>query len=683
MTPSETVSVTPSETPSLTPSTTVSNTVTPTSTPSETVSNTPSTTVSSTVTPSVTPTSTPSETVSNTPSVTVSNTQSVTATPTVTVSNTPSVTLTQTPTPTASPIDCTLSGGSVVININVSPSVTPSSTVSNTPSVTVTPSVTITPSVTATVTVTSCPPISSTIRLATIADVGVIPNASVGDLIVFGPNDGTGLFIKDTNSPVASLAPGAKILIRGGYSYSFIEINSNLSGTDANPIVITNFCGQVTTRGFGVVGMSHFKLTSRYDPANKTGDIGYQGHANGYAWTQGKYGIFISKDWTDIDTSLLYVISGIPIGSTAISRADNYEVEYIEAGNGGYSNAFRWDQNNTPAVLNNIRIHDNYFHDIRGEAIYMGIAASQKAGYEVFENLKVYNNRIVRSGAEGIQIKRIGSGTAIYNNTTVNTGLGCVDSQNFATVLWPVNGNTSVNNNLFVGNSGYSPVQWYICTDPTYVPSATTASFVRNAMLRLGVDDTQYAGARGFFTKGLDMVTDANIPNVPPIAQEISSNYWGFFDSLPIYSDKVVDNYYTPVSSSGVFARNNTFTQKSTFWSGQPLTVDSNNVNGTVNDVSFVNFSYGADFDWSRFRYWNNDAGLRNYTTGWYVSYKSKIYKAIANSNNVEPGVAAGWQTYWELQTYNGGTSFYPADDVRVSVGNFYNTNDIGLLDNP
>jgi hypothetical protein len=45
--------------------------------------------------------------------------------------------------------------------------------------------------------------------------------------------------------------------------------------------------------------------------------------------------------------------------------------------------------------------------------------------------------------------------------------------------------------------------------------------------------------------------------------------------------------------------------------------------------------------------------------------------------------VTAGWQTYWELQTYNGGTSFLPADDIRVSSGNFYNTNNIGLLDKP
>jgi len=530
---------------------------------------------------------------------------------------------------------------------------------------------------------TNCPPISNTIRLATLADVGVIPNASVGDLIVFGPNDGTGLFIKNTNSPIASLAPGAKILIRGGYPYAFLEINSNLAGTAQNPIVITNFCGQVTTRSFGVVGMSYFKLTSRYDPANKTGDVNYQGHANGYAWTQGKYGIFISKDWTDVDTSLLYITSGIPIGSSTISRADNYEVEYIESGNGGYSNAFRWDDNNTFAILNNIRIHDNYFHDMAGEAIYMGIAASRKAGYEIFENLKVYNNRILRSGAESIQIKRIGTGSEIYNNASVNTGLGGQDSQNFATVLWPVNGNTSVNNNLFVGNSGYSPVQWYIVNDPQYVPSATTASFVRNAMLRLGVDDTLYAGVRGFFMKGFDVVNDVNIPNVPPIAQEISSNYWGFFDTLPIYANEaLVDNQYTPIPTSPIYARNNTYTQKNTFWGGAAPTISTNNVLGTVNDVSFVNFSYGVDFDWSRFRRWNSALGT-SFTTGWYVTYKSKIYKAIANSSNIEPGVTAGWQTYWELKTYNGGTSFLPADDIRVSSGNFYNTNNIGLVDKP
>jgi len=531
---------------------------------------------------------------------------------------------------------------------------------------------------------TTCPPISNTIRLATLADVGVIPNASVGDLIVFGPNDGTGLFIKNTNTPIASLAPGAKILIRGG-QYSFIGINTNLAGTLANPIVITNFCGQVETITFEIVGMSHFKLTSKYDPANKTGDINYPGHAAGYAWSQGKYGIFINNQWTNAGRFNLDITSGIPIGESVISRSDNYEVEYIEAGNGGNSSHFRWDQNNTFAILDNIRIHDNYFHDMDQEAIYMGVAASYKAGYEIFENLKVYNNRFIRSGTEGMQIKRMGTGCEIYNNASANTGLGCQDSQNFATVLWSVNGNTSVNNNLYVGNSGYSPVQWFIANDPQYVPSATTASFVRNAMLRLGVDDTVYAGAVGLFMKALDVVNPPPIPytewpNVPPIAQEISSNYFGFFDST--LNTELVSNYYVAIPSSPVYARNNTYTQKNTFWSGPAPTIDSNNVNGTVNDVSFVNFSYGVDFDWSRFRRWNS-ALASNFTTGWYVTYKSKIYKAIANSSNIEPGVTAGWQTYWELKTYNGGTSFLPADDIRVSSGNFYNTNNIGLVDKP
>ena len=611
--------------------------------------------------------------------------------PQTTTSTTSTTTLAPTTTSTTSTTTLAPTTTSTTSTTTLAPTTTSTTTLaptttSTTSTTTLAPTTTTSTTSTSTTTSTpaNCPAISNTIRLATLADVGVIPNASVGDLLVFGPNDGTGIYLRNDRTPIiASLAPGAKILIRGGYSYSFIGIDTNLAGTAENPIVITNFCGQITTKSFGIVGMSYFKLTGKYDPANKTGDINYQGHAAGYAWSQGKYGIFVTKDWTDVDTPLLSITSGIPIGSSTKSKTDNYEVEYIEAGNGGYTNAFRWDDNNTFDILNNIRIHDNYFHDIAGEGIYMGIAASRKAGYEIFENLKVYNNRILRTGAEGIQIKRIGSGSTIYNNTTINTGLGGQDSQNFATVLWPVNGNTSVNNNLFVGNSGYSPVQWYIVNDPQYVPSATTASFVRNAMLRLGVDDTVYAGIRGFFMKGLDVVNDVNIPNVPPIAQEISSNYWGFFDSLPIYTNEaLVDNNYTPIPTSPVYARNNTYTQKNTFWGGAAPTISTNNSLGTVNDVSFVNFSYGVDFDWSRFRRWNSALGT-NFTTGWYITYKSKIYKAIANSSNVEPGVTAGWQTYWELQTYNGGSSFYPADDIRVSSGNFYNTNNIGLVDKP
>jgi hypothetical protein len=379
-----------------------------------------------------------------------------------------------------------------------------------------------------------------------------------------------------------------------------------------------------------------------------------------------------------------------------VSRTDNYEVEYIESGNGGYSNLFKWDYNDpeasdlgypTAVVLNNIRIHDNYFHDMAGEGLYMGYFEAGETGYEIFENLKVYNNRAIRCGRESFQIKRFGPGTEIYNNVGVNTGMGCQDGQNFATVLWNVNGNTSTNNNLFVGNSGYATIQWYVVNSPSYTPLATTASFVNNAMLRMGVDETAITGIRGMFIKSEDQIAPivTGPLSVPPIAQEISNNYWAFFDTEAQYANlSLVDNNNYAVSvSSPIFARNNTYTQKTSFWSGTAPTVSTNNVSGSVDDVSFVNFSYGVDFDWSRFRYWANEVNLKNYTPGWYVSHKSKIYKAIANSSNVEPGVTAGWQTYWELKTYNGGTSFYPADDIRVSSGNFYNTNNIGLVDKP
>lgn len=578
------------------------------------------------------------------------------------------------------------------------PGTTTTTTIAPTTTSTTTSTTTIAPTTTTTSTTTSttttlinCPPISNTVRLATLADVGVIPNASVGDLIVFGPNDGTGIYLTNNNSVIETLAPGAKILIRGGVTYDFIGIDTTLAGTLANPIVITNFCGQVETKTFDIVGLSYFKLTGKYDPVNKTGDINYQGHDDGYAWSQGKYGIYINNQWTNQNSFLLVIRSGIPIGTSVVSRADNYEVEYVESGNGGYTNSFKWDHNDpeasdagysTFAILDNIRIHDNYFHDINGEAIYMGYSIPDKTGYEIFENLKVYNNRILRCGNESIQIKRFGTGTEIYNNVGMNTGMNVVDSQNFSTVLWNVNGATSVNNNLFVENSGYSSVQWYLVNDPQYIPLATTASFVRNAMLRMGVDETQFAGAVGMFIKAQDEMNGGNMmANVPPIAQEISNNYFGFFDS--IYTSQVVESYYTPTSNSPIFARNNTYTQKNTFWGGTAPTVNSNNVNGVVNDVSFVNMNYGVGYDWSRFRFWQNGANLNTYTTGWFVSHKSRIYKAIANSTNVEPGVTAGWQSYWELQTYNGGTSYYPADDVRVSAGNFYNTNNIGLLDKP
>jgi hypothetical protein len=626
-----------------------------------------------------------------TPTPTVTTTTGLTPTPTTT--NTPTVTVTRTPTntPTKQPIPTPTRTPPITplppCGAQTSPTPTNTRTPTQTPTntstsvtPTQTPTNTRTPTVTPTSPMSTCGTISqlgSNVRRATPADVLVIPNANLDDIIIVRPAlDGGG-----TVDPTWNILPGQKIVIIAGV-YNYIYINNYSSGTTENPIVITNACGQVETSSFEIKMLAYFKLTSRYDPANKTGDINYQGHANGYAWTQGKYGIFVNRNWTNQEQQLIQFLSATYLGVD--HHIDNYELEYVESGNGGYTNALRTD-NYPEGILANISIHDCYFHDIDGEGLYMGASPDQPDGYELYENLQIYNNRFIRTGRDSYQTKRVIGGLNIYNNASINPGMYGVDGQAYACNMFFGDGGSVVENNLYVGAPAIAAIQFFMESDPIYTPTGGTVTFDNNAILHSGTDGVLYAGAFGFFIKK-DGIWGSSATSLPPVQVSITDNYWGYFNAVGAIENKIVYSLYEPTISAPVYTSGNTFDGtggKVVFWntgtSSSPTTNVNNNL-GTVNDVVFENYDYGPGFSYEEFAFWNSSY---TYTIGWYVSYRSRIYKCILSSTNVLPGVSGGWATYWELQTYNGGTSYFPADDVRVVSGNFYNTNNIGLLDNP
>jgi hypothetical protein len=180
--------------------------------------------------------------------------------------------------------------------------------------------------------------------------------------------------------------------------------------------------------------------------------------------------------------------------------------------------------------------------------------------------------------------------------------------------------------------------------------------------------------------------------NIAPASIAINNNYWGFVNAGRGENYMVVNDTYYPSVSSPLTSTGNTYDNtgniRAGFWqTGQSTSPTTNTGNslGNVNDASFINMNYGLGFNYHKFNFWNvpTSNSANSYSVGWYVSYKSKIYKAInvTPATNIEPGVTPGWQSYWELQTYNNGTSYYPADDVRLVEGSFYKLLNCGLLD--
>jgi hypothetical protein len=518
------------------------------------------------------------------------------------------------------------------------------------------------------------------IRYATEDDVKHISNSSLGDLLITGGTEiSNGLpAIYLPSSLNWKIAPGKKVLIKGGI-YDFIFISNTSSGTAQNPIIITNYAGQVETKRFGLRGMSFFKLTGKYDSLHKTGDVNFKGHAAGYAWSQGMYGIFINNKWSNQDVQLLE-IRGDVYNRKNVHTTD-FEVEFVESGNGGYTNAFRWDDvSGNYAVLDNIKIHDCYFHDISGEGVYFG-ASEKQSSYELLKNLKIYNNRFVRCGRDAHQTKRTITGLSINNNVVVNPGMEGEDSQNFACNILFSDGNCVIENNIYVANPGYATIQFFPTCDPKYIPKGGTIYLRNNAILHAGVKGTQYEGANGLFINISEC--KSRVFSLPPVAIEISDNYWGKFSPTSVGDSDIVTSYYHPTALAPLIAKNNIFDGtggKTSFWPLGGLnapTTNEHNILGTVPDVEFVDYEIGTGFSFDKFDMWRSK---RTYSIGWYTTRYSKIYKALDTSTAVEPGLSVGWEKYWELQKYNNGKSYFPSDDLRLKSSK-YKTLGMGLMD--
>lgn len=145
----------------------------------------------------------------------------------------------------------------------------------------------------------------------------------------------------------------------------------------------------------------------------------------------------------DGDSSLLYGIeiwsSGVH-GVEATGESTNYEICFLEISNCGFAGIVSKTDpqcNGTGQRANftqyDVSIHDNYVHDVGGEALYIG--NSFYSGYSAgcgtlyphnIIGLRVYNNRVERTGWDGIQVGCASSDVEIYDNYINETGLESV-----------------------------------------------------------------------------------------------------------------------------------------------------------------------------------------------------------------------------------------------------------------
>jgi len=245
------------------------------------------------------------------------------------------------------------------------------------------------------------------------------------------------------NGESLGVKPGDVVCVKAG-RYDYLNL-FNFKGSSTKPITIKNCGGQVTIgnseKNYGIVmnNNHHIRLTGT--GSNNT-----------------KYGF-------KVDGGNKFLGSGFAIaGKSSDFEIDHLEITKVEAGVLAKTNpscdASTWKGNYT---MKNVKFHDFYIHDIKGEGFYIGHTSlsvsvkcngrTKKVEPHRIENLKVYNNRVVNAGWDGIQVAQASKNCEIYNNYVYNYGTANKSSQQGGIL---VGGNTTgkVYNNFVKKGTG-------------------------------------------------------------------------------------------------------------------------------------------------------------------------------------------------------------------------------------
>jgi len=231
-------------------------------------------------------------------------------------------------------------------------------------------------------------------------------------------------------------------------TYTFIQLKGLPDREAHRPLIITNSGGQVRVTGehyYSLVinGGSGWILSGKYDADLKMGDAGFPGHKNGYSNSSGSYGIEV------VDTQA----SGVAAGG----GASHFELEYMEISRSGFAGLHIKTDGQPDSPMYSVSIHDLYIHDVESEGMYIGNTSKDANAQHHFTHLKIYNNRVMRSGTEGIQLSHVGEGTEVYRNLVFLNAVRWKNPfmvyQDGCLQYMTRSGKTSIHHNVFIGGA--------------------------------------------------------------------------------------------------------------------------------------------------------------------------------------------------------------------------------------
>jgi len=242
--------------------------------------------------------------------------------------------------------------------------------------------------------------------------------------------------------------------------YTNILVGNLPVRTADRPLVITNQGGQFFIGNnpngnylWSFNGGANWIITGRYDAESQTGDAAFPGHACGnYADSPGAYGILSDDEYA---FAAPYLHMGIAVGG----GATDFEIEYVEIMRSGFAGIrlLNSPSEGTDKPMANVRVHDTYVHDVAGEGYYFGWTGTPPSNK--FPGLQIYNNRILRTGNEALQIQDLGDGAHIHHNTFVSGGLRWLDNglgryQDSLAQVLVREGTITFDHNVFIDGAG-------------------------------------------------------------------------------------------------------------------------------------------------------------------------------------------------------------------------------------
>lgn len=215
-------------------------------------------------------------------------------------------------------------------------------------------------------------------------------------------------YVRATDMP--NVRPGDVICIQAGVRSRLKFIG--FEGTKEQPLIFKNCGGQVifdrTVDNTSLEGALIFEK-SRYFHVTGTGSPSH------------KYGFYVRKT----------------NGSAVHATNSDYELDHIEIADAGFAGIFakieaRCDNpeyHRSRFTIQNVSIHDNYIHDTHGEGMYIG--SSWYAGKDTscgklyppeIHGLRIFDNIVENTGADGIQVGCATKDVEVYNNVIRNYG---------------------------------------------------------------------------------------------------------------------------------------------------------------------------------------------------------------------------------------------------------------------